>query len=160
MIAKWIIVNVLTIFIIIFWSFLKGYDSNYILMGKILAQAAFILFLVNINMYFVFLLIRKTKVRHVKIKLAKISKEMMKYHIPIALTATVIIFFHALIMFYAHIEQFWKTKTASGILSIGLLAILLYSGLLRRRKATGKRRRFHYTMAFVFLGIVIIHIFI
>jgi len=37
---------------------------------------------------------------------------------------------------------------------------LLFSGLLRRWKATGKRRRFHYIMAFVFFGFVIFHIFL
>ncbi|WNS76920.1 hypothetical protein RRV45_08020 [Bacillus sp. DTU_2020_1000418_1_SI_GHA_SEK_038] len=160
MIVKWITVNVLTIFIILFWSFINGYDSNYILMGKILAQAAFILFLININMYFVFLLIRKSKVRQVKIKLAKISKEMMKYHIPIGITATLLIFLHSAIMIYTHIEDFWILKTTSGILSIGILPLLLYSGLLRRWKASGRRRRFHYTMAFIFFGTVLIHIFI
>ncbi|MBP2242796.1 hypothetical protein J2Z40_003377 [Cytobacillus eiseniae] len=160
MIAKWLIMNGLTIIIIVLWSLYRGYESNYILIGKIISQAAFILFLININMYFVFLLIRKSKIRKVKIQLAKISKKMMKFHIPIAITATVLIISHAAIMITAHQEQLWKAKTITGAVAFSLLVLLLYSGLLRRWKASGKRRRFHYTMAFIFLGFVLFHVFI
>lgn len=160
MIARWLIVNITTVLVIVFWSVSQGYDSNAILLGKVLSQAAFILFLVNVNMYFVFLLIRKSKVRNVKIKLAKISKQMMKYHIPIAITASLLIVFHASIMITAFYNRLWNGKIGSGAAAISVLLILLYSGLLRRRKATGKRRRFHYTMAFIFLGFVLLHIFI
>jgi len=160
MIIRWISVNIITIFIIILWSLYQGYDSNYILIGKILAQGAFILFLININMYFVFLLIRKSKIRNVKIQLAKISKRMMKYHIPIAITATVLISIHAGIMIYTHFEQLFHWKTVSGAIAVCVLVILLFSGLLRRWKATGNRRRFHYIMAFIFFIFVIFHIFV
>ncbi|NHM33955.1 hypothetical protein G8761_25870 [Bacillus sp. C11] len=65
-----------------------------------------------------------------------------------------------MIMAYARREDFWIRKTGSGLLSLIVLAVLLYSGLLRHRKATGKRRRFHYAMAFVFFSIVILHVFL
>lgn len=100
--------------------------------GKLIAQIAFILLLFNLNMYFVFLLIRKSKVRNVKVKLAKISKRMMKYHIPFAVTAASLVILHAAIMISVHFEHLWKAKTTSGIISLGLLPLLLYSGLLRR----------------------------
>ncbi|WP_102271719.1 hypothetical protein [Cytobacillus massiliigabonensis] len=160
MITRWLTINIITVIMIIFWSLYQGYDSNFILIGKLIAQAAFILFLINVNMYFVFLFIRKSKVRNVKVKLAKISKRMMKYHIPIAVTAAMLIIIHAAIMVYVQFDYLWKAKTASGAISIGILLLLLYSGLLRRWKASGKRRRFHYIMAFVFLGFVFIHTFI
>ena len=124
MIARWLTINILTVFIIIFWSLYQGYDSNYILIGKIAAQAAFVLFLFNINMYFVFLLIRKSKIRNIRW------------------------------------EHLWEVKIISGTVTICILIFLLFSGLLRRWKATGKRRRFHYIMAFVFFGFVIFHIFL
>ena len=160
MIAKWLTINLITVITIIFWSLYQGYDSNYILIGKMIAQAAFILFLINVNMYFVFFLIRKSKVRNVKVKLAKISKRMMKYHIPIAVTAASLIIAHAMIMIAAHFDHPWITKTTSGMITMCLMLILMYSGLLRRWKATGKRRRFHYVMAFLYIGFVFIHIFI
>ncbi|MEH7345650.1 hypothetical protein V7122_17535 [Bacillus sp. JJ1532] len=160
MITRWLTINIITILVIVLWSLYQGYDSSYILMGKIIAQAAFILFLININMYFVFLLIRKSKIRNVKVKLAKISKKMMRYHIPIAITATLLIIAHAALMISTRFVNLWNTKTVSGAAAIGILIILLFSGLLRRWKASGKRRKFHFTMAFVFLGFVILHVFI
>ncbi len=160
MIARWLTINILTVFIILFWSLYQGYDSNYILIGKIAAQAAFVLFLFNINMYFVFLLIRKSKIRNIKVKLAKVSKRMMKYHIPIAITASLLILFHAAMMIYSRWEHLWEVKIISGAVTTCILIVLLFSGLLRRWKASGKRRRFHYIMAFVFFGFVIFHIFL
>ncbi|MEH7122558.1 hypothetical protein V7127_04835 [Bacillus sp. JJ1773] len=160
MITRWLTINIITILVIVLWSLYQGYDSSYILMGKIIAQAAFILFLININMYFVFLLIRKSKIRNVKVKLAKISKKMMRYHIPIAITATLLIIAHAALMISTRFVNLWNTKTVSGAAAIGILIILLFSVLLRRWKASGKRRKFHFTMAFVFLGFVILHVFI
>lgn len=160
MIAKWLSINGITVIIILLWSVYKGYDSSTILIGKIASQAAFVLFLINLNMYFVFLLIRKSKIRAVKVKLAKISKKMMQYHIPIAITASLLILFHAAIMIYALQDQLWKAKTISGMSAIILLAVLLFSGLLRRWKATGKRRKFHYIMAFTFFAGIILHIFL
>lgn len=157
MIVRWLTVNILTIALIMLWSFYQGFESNYILIGKLLAQAAFTLFLINLNMYFVFLLIRKSKVRELKIQLARISKQLMKYHIPIATTATILIILHGAIMLYVHELNF---KIASGILSVCGLIFLLFSGLLRRKKATGRRRKFHYKTAFLFFAFVLFHIFV
>lgn len=157
MIARWLIINISIALFIILWSMVQGYDSNFILFGKILAQTAFILFLVNINMYFIFLFIRRSKVRKVKIQLARISKQMMRYHVPIAITATALILFHSTIML---LVQGWSLKAASGIMAVFLLIILLFTGLLRRRKATGQRRRLHYRMAFLFFAVVLVHIFV
>ncbi len=160
MIARWLTINIITVFIIVLWSTYQGYDSNAILLGKLVAHIAFILILININMYFVFLLIRKSKIRNVKVKLAKISKKMMTYHIPIAVTASLLILFHAAIMVYAHMEHLWRAKTISGSVAISILIVLLYSGLLRRWKASGRRRRFHYITAFVFFGFLLSHVFL
>ncbi|MCQ6275818.1 hypothetical protein JMM81_12735 [Bacillus sp. V3B] len=160
MIGRWLTINILTVIIIVLWSLYQGYDSNYILIGKIVAQMAFFLFLININMYFVFLLIRRSKIRNVKVKFAKISKKMMKYHIPIAITASLLIIFHAAVMLYIRLEHLWGAKIISGTVTTCTLIILLFSGLLRRWKASGKRRKFHYIMAFMFLGFTLFHIFL
>ncbi|SEN25783.1 hypothetical protein SAMN05192533_110192 [Mesobacillus persicus] len=159
MIIKWLAVNILTILAIIIWSQIQGYQSNNIFLGKVIAQVAFVFFLINLNMYFVFLMIRKSKIRDVKIKLARISKKMMKFHVPLAITATTLIICHAVIMFYAQ-SDLLNYKTVTGVFLFGVLSILLFSGILRRKKATGKRRKFHYTMAFLFFGLILLHIFI
>ncbi|WP_077213504.1 hypothetical protein [Bacillus dakarensis] len=59
---------------------------------------------------------------------------------------------------YAQYDQLWTAKIISGSLSVCVLMLLLFSGLLRSQKATGKRRRFHYKMAFIFFGLIAAHV--
>ncbi|QOY38747.2 hypothetical protein AWH56_023860 [Anaerobacillus isosaccharinicus] len=160
LIRKWLLVNTLTICLIVGWSFYQGSSSYYILSAKIISQVAFVLFLVNVNMYFVLLLIRKGKDRNVKVKLAKISKKMMKYHVAIAITAVGLIVLHGSMMISVHTQQLQNSKIVSGIFAFLVLTILLFSGVLRKLKASGFRRKFHYRMAFIFFVFVITHIFI
>jgi len=130
-------VNFVTIFIIVLWSNLQGSDSNLILLSKILVQVAFILLLINLNMYFIFLIIRKSKRRDIKIRLAKISKRMMKYHVAIAVTASLLVLLHAGIMVYDYYENLTEGKIISGIF-LSLFYRFFYSGTLRRKKAIRK----------------------
>lgn len=160
MIYRWLLTNGLTIMVIISVSFYRGYDSNAILFGKLLGQGAFVLFLVNLNMYFVFLFIRKSRVRDVKVRLARISKTMMKFHIPLAVTGTVLIAGHAVLMGYTHFESLLQAKTISGSVAIAMLGTVLFTGYRRHKKSTGKRRKNHYTTAFIFIAIVFGHIFL
>ncbi|OCA81581.1 hypothetical protein A8F94_22180 [Bacillus sp. FJAT-27225] len=160
MILRWVLTNVILVAIILFISLYRGYDSSAILYGKLVAQAAFILFLVNSNMYIVFLLIRKSRIREVKVKLAKISKKLMRYHIPFAVSASVLILVHIGIMVYTYWSSLLQQKILTGIAAVAILPILLYSGYRRHKKATGRRRKSHYWMAFIFLFFVGIHIFV
>jgi hypothetical protein len=127
-----------------------------------LAQIAMVLFLININMYFIFLVIRKTSVRQVKIRLAKFSRVMMKWHISIAITATTIIIGHAAINLYeiAPIIGFGDLKLVSGYLAIFFLFLTLSAGYLRHKKSSGVRRKFHLTTAMLFFLVFLVHMFI
>lgn len=160
MIYRWLLTNGLTIMVIITVSFYRGYDSNAVLFGKLLGQGAFVLFLLNLNMYFVFLLIRKSPVRDVKVRLARISKRMMKFHIPLAVTGTVLIAGHVVLMGYSHIDKLLQAKTISGAMAIALLGTVLFTGYRRHKKSTGKRRKNHYTTAFLFIAVALGHIFL
>ncbi|KAA9023857.1 hypothetical protein [Niallia endozanthoxylica] len=161
MVARWLAVNIVTVITILLWSSIyQGYGSNTIMIGKVAAQVSFILFLVNLNMYFVFLFIRKSKKRTIKVKFAQISKRLMTFHIPVAVSASLLVFIHIITMIYGKWGHLWGQKTISGIVTFSLLLLLLFSGFLRKKKATGKRRRFHYKTAFVFFGLLILHIFI
>jgi hypothetical protein len=159
----WAYANVFLIIgsIIYIWIF-RPHDSSLIITSQLLAQIAMILFLVNVNMYFIFLVIRKTTVRNVKIRLAKFSRQFMKWHIKIAITGTIIIIGHAMINFtklgpvigYAHI------KMLSGYLAFLFLIFTLLAGYLRHKKATGFRKKFHRILAMVFTVLFLIHMFI
>jgi hypothetical protein len=159
----WIAVNSnLIVFSFIYIWFFRPHDSNLVVIAQFLAQMAVILFLVNINMYFIFLVIRKSPVRQVKIRLAKFSRVMMKWHISIAVTATTVIIGHAVINLYeiAPVVGFGDLKLVSGYLTISILLLTLSAGYLRHKKSSGFRRKFHLTTAMVFFLVFLIHMFI
>jgi hypothetical protein len=159
----WIALNsiLIVLSVIYIWLF-RPHDSSLVITAQFLAQMAMILFLVNINMYFVFLVIRKSSVRQVKIRLAKFSRIMMKWHIPIAITATTIIVGHAAINLYeiAPLIGYGNLKLVSGYLAIAVLSLTLTAGYLRHKKASGFRRKFHLITAMAFFLVFFIHMFI
>ncbi|NSL52223.1 hypothetical protein [Calidifontibacillus erzurumensis] len=157
----WIISNTAFILLVIIWSFWhRDYVSPIIVFSQSFAVIAVVLFLININMYFVFLIIRKSKVKEVKKTLALFSRKMMKFHVAIAITATALIIVHAILMISFHPIELFAIKKASGLLAMVILAVHLFSGWLRRKKASGFRRLFHLRMAFIFLFFFLVHIFV
>lgn len=156
----WLISNATFILLVIFWSFWhRDYSSPIIVVGKTFAVIAVILFLINLNMYFIFLIIRKSKAKGVKKTLALFSRRMMKLHVPIAITGVALILIHAIIMISFHPLELVDVKKISGIVALAVLAVHLFSGWLRRKKASGFRRLFHLRMAFIFLFFFLVHIF-
>jgi hypothetical protein len=138
------------------------YDSTVILNGILFAHLAIILFLMNVNMYFIFLVIRKSKMRNVKVSLSKLARKLMKSHIPIALAGTSLIVLHAGIMLVQLGETigFFHPKMITGYIGMFLLAFTLVAGMLRHKKSSGFRRKFHLTMAMIFAGVFIFHFFL
>ncbi len=143
------------------WVF-RSHDSQIVTLGQVFAQFAIILFIVNVNMYFIFLVIRRTKVRKLKIALAKMSRHMMKSHIKLAIIGTILIVFHGGIMLVklGGIVGYTNPKIISGILAILCLAVTLFAGYRRYKKASGFRRKFHYTTAFIFTFVFLVHLFL
>lgn len=159
----WIAVNsIIIVFSFIYIWFFRPHDSSLVVLAGVLAQIAMVLFLININMYFIFLVIRKTSVRQVKIRLAKFSRVMMKWHISIAITATTIIIVHAAINLYeiAPVIGFNNLKLISGYLAISFLFLTLAAGYLRHKKSSGFRRKFHLITAMIFFLVFLLHMFI
>lgn len=154
--------NAIIVFSIVYIWFFRPHDSSLLITAQLLAQIGVILFLININMYFIFLVIRKTSLRKVKIRLAKFSRYLMKWHIKIALLATTINIGHAAINLYGlgPVLGFNHLKLLSGYLSITLLFLTLIAGYLRHKKASGFRRKFHLLTAFTFLGAFLLHMFV
>lgn len=158
----WTLLNIVVIsFTAIYIWFLRPHQDSYIVWSQLLAQAAIILFFINLNMYFLFLVIRKTSIRKVKIRLAGISRFLMKWHIKIALAGAVAIAGHAIINLteigplvgYSHL------KLLSGYLAFAFLLITLFAGYLRHKRASGFRRRFHLISAMAFLAAFLLHMF-
>lgn len=158
----WIGVNLLFIVCSAIYIWLTGTQiSTLITTGKIFSQLAILLFLINVNMYFIFLVIRKSTDRNIKVLLAKISRKMMKAHIPIAVSGTSLILIHAIIMItqmHPYISL-WHPKMISGYVSIFFLIVTLIGGYRRYIRASGFRRKFHLIMAMVFALFFTVHLF-
>jgi hypothetical protein len=159
----WTFFNVgLVLISIIYIWLIRPHESSWVVVSQFLSQAAILLFFVNINMYFIFLVIRKTSFRKVKIRLAKFSRKMMKYHVPIALLGAILIIGHAgsNVTVLGPILGYTHLKLMSGYLSFLLLLIVLYAGYLRHLKASGFRRKFHLISAITFFVVFLLHMII
>jgi hypothetical protein len=159
----WTISNALIIIgsIIYIWIF-SPHDNTLIVISQFLAQIAMVLFVFNVNMYFIFLLIRKTKQREVKIRLATYSRYFMKWHIKIAITSTLLIIGHAYINLFkiGSFIGYGHLKMLMGYISFIFLLVTLFAGYLRHKKASGFRKRFHRVVAMIFTVSFFIHMFI
>lgn len=159
----WTVTNVLLIIVsIIYIWFFRPHDSILIIISQFSAQIAMILFTFNVNMYFIFLLIRKTKQRKVKIRLATFSRYFMKWHIKIAITATLLIIGHAWINLFkiGPVIGYSHIKMLMGYSSFIILFVTLFAGYLRHKKASGFRKKFHRIIAMIFTVIFLIHMLI
>lgn len=159
----WTFANILLIVgsMVYIWLF-RPHDSSLIVTSQVLAQMAMLLFIINVNMYFIFLVIRKTSQRTIKVRLAKFSRHFMKYHIKIAITATIIIIGHVLINLYkmGPVIGYAHIKMLTGYLAFLFLCFTLLAGYLRHKKATGFRKKFHRIIAFIFTALFLIHMLI
>jgi hypothetical protein len=158
----WMFANIFLIVgsIVYIWFF-RPHDSSLIVTSQFLAQIAIVLFIINVNMYFIFLVIRKTSFRNTKIRLAKFSRYMMKWHINIAITGTILIIGHVLINLFkiGPLLGYSHQKMLSGYLAFLFLLLTLLAGYLRHKKASGFRKKFHRIMAMVFTVLFLIHLF-
>lgn len=157
----WIIVN--AIFIIgstLYIWFIQPQQAVVIQSGKFFAQLAVWLFLVNINMHFIFKVIKKSKRREIKIMLAKFSRKMMKWHVPIAIVGTTLILIHGGIMItqLADVMGVLHYKLVSGYVAFLCLVLTLIFGYRRSRKSSGSRRKLHLTTAMAFGVAFVIHL--
>jgi hypothetical protein len=87
--------------------------------------------------------------------LVRFTKIYIRFHIALAIMGTLFIMLHAALML--SIIPIHSSKAITGFLAvIGLLAVLT-TGYLRKRRSSGRRRRYHRYAAFVFIAFVIIH---
>ncbi|MFB6467784.1 hypothetical protein ACE38V_13420 [Cytobacillus sp. Hz8] len=159
----WAAANIILLFgsIIFIWIF-QPHINTLTVISQFLAQIAIILFIVNLNMYFLFLLIRKTKQRTMKIRLATFSRYLMKWHIKIAISSALLIAGHVIINFMklGRIIGYDHIKMMMGYMAFILLQVTLIAGYLRHKKASGFRKEFHRVTAMVFTVIFLIHLLI
>lgn len=120
---------------------------------------AVLLFLVNINMHTVFRIIKTTRRKELRMRLVRLSRRMMKWHVKIALAGTALALLHASFqMGYAFsLLEDRHPKMITGLLSLLLLLLTLTAGYFRKLRASGKRRKLHLAAAFIFGGAFVLH---
>lgn len=158
----WIMVNALFIIGTTLYIWLvHPHDSKVVQSGQFIAQVAVLLFLVNINMHFIFKIIKKSDRRQIKVMLAKFSRKMMKWHVPFAIVGTALILIHAGIMItkLGPVIGLLHYKMITGYVAFVYLIITLIGGYRRSRKSSGFRRKFHLAAAMIFGGMFVIHLF-
>lgn len=157
----WMIINVviLLVSVVVTW-FVRPHESQSSILGVFFSQVSFILFLVNANMYFIFLVIRKSPDRDIKKMFASLSRRVMRGHVPFAIVGTILIFIHAYVMIRTATDVLGMThpKILTGFTALTALAVTLFAGNLRRKRASGFRRKFHLVVALSFATIMIFHL--
>jgi hypothetical protein len=124
--------------------------------GGGVAVAAALLFALNLSYAALFQAIKRSSARSLRVRLAKLARKAMPWHIPIGIVGTALIVVHAGVM----LTQFGITvhpKMTTGLASLLLLGLALFAGVLRSRRASGFRRKFHLTTAFLFAASFLVH---
>jgi hypothetical protein len=159
LVVIWLVVNLMIIIGMVVWSMLHETDGLVLQMATIFSQFALILVLLNLNMYFIFLIIRKSKKRKVKLTLAKVSRKVMKLHVPIAITAASFIILHIIFIVFSIPFDLTNPKLLTGLFAVTGLFFTLLAGYMRSKKASGTRRKSHILAAFAFFVLALVHIF-
>jgi cation transport ATPase len=149
-----IIVSILTLPLVIFFV-THPFDYNF---AKSLAHFAIMYFSAAFLLYVFLYGISHFPKGRTRKKLVMLTRIYIRFHIAIAIIGTIIIFLHAALMLT--MIPINSPYALTGLLTLlGLLGVLI-TGYLRKRKSSGKRRRYHRYMAFLFIALVIIHLVI
>jgi hypothetical protein len=149
-----IIVSALTLPLAVF---LSRFPIDYY-MAKTLAHFAIIYFSAAFLLYIFLYTISHIPESPLRKGFVSFTRVYIRFHIALAIIGTLLIVFHAALM--VTIIPINSPHAFSGLLSlVGLLAVLI-TGYLRKRRSSGKRRRYHRYMAFIFIALVIIHIIV
>jgi len=110
--------------------------------GSFAAIAAALLFAANLSYAALFQAIKRSPARDLRVRLAKLARKAMPWHIPIGIVGTALIVMHAGIMLTQYGLTNVHPKTIAGLASLLLLGLTLGAGVLRTRRASGFRRKF------------------
>lgn len=91
-------------------------------------------------------------------RLVGFTRRYIRFHKAAAIIGALWIAVHAYGMLqYISIQQ---TQAVTGLLTLVSLAAVLFSGYLRSRRSSGRRRRYHRYLSFVFIFFLLFHLFI
>jgi hypothetical protein len=148
------IISILTFPLLIF-IIKQPYDYN---SAKTIAHLAIIYFFIAFLLYLFLYGISHLSKSPIRKKLVMFTRIFIRFHIAIGIMGTILILLHASWMLT--IIPITSMYAMTGLFTLlGLLGVLV-TGYLRKRKSSGKRRRFHRYMAFIFIVFIIIHLMV
>ncbi len=119
------------------------------------AYTALIYFILSFILYLFLQWISRSGRSGFRKKLVTFTRIYIRFHVAAALLGVTSLLMHVVIM--VQFGLMWSREGISGMIAIGGLSALLLTGYLRKRKSSGKRRRFHRYAAYLFLFFVLIH---
>src|SRR5699024_6361287 len=153
---KWFFINV--IFLMFTWIKILIYYHG---IHTIIGGTALTLILYNWTRHVVFSSIRSANVsRQRKTSLATLSKRVLPFHTWTGSMALVIGVIHIVFVLQSYGLQMKQFKQVSGLLSVSTLVLLVLFGWLRWYKTTVSRRYIHWTLGYITIFIIILHVLI
>src|SRR5699024_11751350 len=95
-----------------------------------------------------------------KISMATLSKRVLPFHKWTGSLALVIAVIHIVLVLQSYGLQIRQFKQASGLLSVSTLILLVLLGWLRWYKTTVRRRYIHWTLGYISMCIIFLHVII
>ncbi|WP_408009022.1 hypothetical protein ACJROX_01370 [Pseudalkalibacillus sp. A8] len=122
------------------------------------AYTALSYFLLSFLLYIFLRLISNLGQTSIRKKIVTFTRIFIRFHVAMAILGVTSILFHIVHM----LGEGWGQTVSgvSGFLAVCALIPLLVTGYLRKKKSSGKRRRFHRYAAYIFLIFVLIHMFL
>ncbi|SDI92661.1 hypothetical protein [Alteribacillus bidgolensis] len=118
------------------------------------AAAAMFYFLLAFLLYPLLLGVKYTRRK----KLVIFTRIYIRFHIAAAILGTVLLLPHVIGMSFYYSTT--NPKALTGLFAVCSFFAVLISGYLRKKRSSGKRRRYHRYTAFLFIVILFVHIVI
>jgi hypothetical protein len=126
--------------------------------AKTIAHVSILYFCIAFILYLFLFAISHLKESSGRKALVMFTRVFIRFHISMAIVGTGLIVLHAALMLTIIPTQ--SPLLLTGLLTLlGLLGVLI-TGYLRKIKSSGKRRRYHRYLSFLFILLVIIHILV
>jgi hypothetical protein len=87
-----------------------------------------------------------------------VAKRIMPYHIWIGISGFILIIIHACLIINLYGFHWQNLKMVSGLIALTAFVCHVITGLLRKLRPSGKRRRAHIRTAFFLIFTVVLHI--
>ncbi|AQQ52640.1 hypothetical protein [Planococcus lenghuensis] len=151
----WQSILIVTFFSLPLFLFIGTMDGGF-RQALFAGRAAAVYFLLSFVLYLLLYAISHMPRSRAHRKLVIFTRIYIRFHISFAVIGTVLITGHILYMTMLPLT----IVSLAGFAALVALLPLLYTGYLRKRKSSGRRRRFHRYTAFVFAVLVFVHLVI